>query len=314
MSEITPKLSISQVAEDLNLSIQGVHKKLKSLEIPYYKVGNKAFITHNESKRLLNLTFKHMIVNSHIVKGGTGKTTSIQNIGACLNSYGAKVLFIDNDPQANLSDSFKIDAEETPVLIDCIKSNYEVKDCIQNICDGMDILPSRIENVILDSEMQTKKIPIDKMFPSLLNNFISENSYDYVLIDCPPTMGHIVTAATLFSDLVLIPLNPNKFSTKGLNILKDEAKNLKKYYQHDVKYKVFLNKFSGNTILSDKAINTVMSDEYKKGNALSTAIRRTQEIENTTDAGLTLFSHLKQSDAREDFRQLTKELFSISFA
>ena len=73
--------------------------------------------------------------------------------------------------------------------------DYEVKDCIYNICEGIDILPSRIENVILDSEMQTKKIPIDKMFPSLLNKFIEENRYDFVLIDCPPTMGHIVTAA-----------------------------------------------------------------------------------------------------------------------
>jgi len=313
VSDIIPKLSISQLAEDLNLSIQGVHKKLKSLDIPYYKMGNKAYVTYKESRKLLDFKFKTFIINSHIVKGGTGKTTAVQNIGACINSYGAKVLFIDNDPQANLSDAFRVDPEKSPVLIDCIKSNYEIEECIHNVCDGIDILPSRIENVVIDGEMQTKKLPIDKIFSSLIGDYIKKNKYDFVFIDCPPTMGHIVTAATIFSDLILIPLNPNKFSTKGLSILKGEAKNLKKFYQHTLKYKVFLNKFSGNTILSDKAINTVMSDEYKNNNALSTAIRRAQEIENITDAGLTLFSHLKQSEAREDFRQLTKELLKLQF-
>ena len=313
MSTITPKLSLSQLSEDLDLSLQGVHKKLKILNIPYYKIGNKAYITYEESRKLLGLKFTKKIINLHIVKGGTGKTTAAQNVGACINSYGAKVLFIDNDPQANLSDAFKINAETTPVLIDCIKNDYEVDECIHNICPGIDIFPSRIENVILDGEMQTKKLPIDKIFHSLMGEYIKNNNYDFVFIDCPPTMGHIVTAATIFSDLVLIPLNPNKFSTKGLNILQGEAKNLKKFYQHTIKYKIFLNKFSGNTILSDKILNTVMSDEIKKNNALTTAVRKTQEIENTIDAGLTLFSHLKKSEARSDFRQLTKELLNINF-
>ena len=132
---------------------------------------------------------------------------------------------------------------------------------------------------------------------------IKENCYDLILIDCPPTMGHIVTAANLFADLTLIPLNPNKFIVKGLKILKEEAQNLQRFYNLELKYKVFLNKFNGNTILSDKIINTVMTDEYKNQNALATAIRRSQEVENIIDNGLTLFSHLRKSEAREDYRK-----------
>lgn len=313
ISLIQPKLSLSQIANELDITIQAVHKKLKGADVPYYKYGNKAYITYNESKLLFHkkLIKKPYIINSHIVKGGTGKTTSVLNIGACANSYGLKVLYIDNDPQANLTDSFKIDAEDRPVLIDCIKDNYDVKECIVNICDGMDLMPSRIENVIIDSELHTKKIPLDRIFNTFFENTIIENDYDLILIDCPPTMGHIVTAANLFADLTVIPLNPNKFSVKGLKILKEESKNLKRFYNIDLKYKVFLNKFDGNTILSDKIINTVMTDEYKDENALSTAVRRSQEVENIIDSGLTLFSHLRKSEAREDYRRLTQELIDL---
>ena len=81
------------------------------------------------------------------------------------------------------------------------------------------------------------------------------------MIDCPPMMGHSVTAVSLYVDLIIVPLNPDKFSAKGLKILREELQNLAIQYDKNIDYKVFLNKFSGNTILSDKAIQTVISFE-----------------------------------------------------
>jgi cellulose biosynthesis protein BcsQ len=86
-------------------------------------------------------------------------------------------------------------------------------------------------------------------------------------------IGHSVTAASLYVDVMLIPLNPDRFSAKGLQILKDEIKNIKKQYKKDLHYKIFLNKFSGNTILSDKTLQTVFNDESESGNTLNTAVR-----------------------------------------
>ena len=139
-----------------------------------------------------------------------------------------------------------------------------------------------------------------------------EKNYDFIFIDCPPMMGHAVTAASLYADIILVPLNPDKFSAKGLKILKNEIKNINNQYETNIKYRVFLNKYSGNTILSDKAIQTTIASETELGNALTTAIRQTQEIPNATDMDMNMFSTLKKSTARDDFDILTRELLNIN--
>ena len=147
------------------------------------------------------------------------------------------------------------------------------------------------------------------MFNNLLERI--ESNYDFIFIDCPPMIGHSVAAASLYVDIMLIPLNPDRFSAKGLQILKDEIKNIKKQYKKDLNYKIFLNKFSGNTILSDKALQTIFNNESEKGNTLNTAVRQSQEIPNVIDQKLNLFSSVKKSTAKDDFDLLTKELLEI---
>jgi chromosome partitioning protein len=118
-------------------------------------------------------------------------------------------------------------------------------------------------------------------------------------------------AATEYADIILIPLNPDRFSAKGLSILKSEINNLRKQYKTNLQYKLFLNKFSGNTILSDKTLQTIFSDETQNGNALTTAVRLTQEIPNVTEQKYNLFSSVKKSTAKDDFDLITKELLEI---
>jgi chromosome partitioning protein len=159
---------------------------------------------------------------------------------------------------------------------------------------------------MLDSKLVYEKYPLHSLFSDILSSII--DNYDFVFIDCPPTMGHSVTAASLFVDVILVPLNPDKFSAKGLKILKQEVANLKRVFKKDIKYKVFLNKFSGNTILSDKAITYIISDPDLDGKVLQTAVRFAQEVPNVTDTNRHLFSSLKKSPTKEDFNQLTMEI------
>lgn len=309
MLEVQPKLSIARAADLLGISVQAVHKKIKSKNLTCPKVGNKFFITYDIAKKLLDIKFKSKIIAGQIVKGGTGKTTAIDNIACCANAYGAKVLLVDVDPQGNLSDAHNIDAEELPVLVDFIEEGVDVREGIVNISPGLDLIPSRIENVIVDSTLMIKKMNLAKTFHNIFKSVRDE--YDFIFIDCPPTMGATVTAVTLFSDIILAPLNPDKFSAKGLDILKKEVRNISYQYDKEINYKVFLNKFSGNTILSDKAIGQIISDPDMEGRALDTAVRFGQEIPNATDSCKTLFSSLKKSTLRDDFELLTRELLGI---
>lgn len=305
-----PKRAIADVAEFLGISMQAVHKQLKSKNINCEKIGNKTFLTYESAKELFNFKFKRKKIAVQIVKGGTGKTTTINNIGSCINTYGAKVLLIDADPQGNLTDANGVDAEEYPVLIDILKGNAKIEDCIVNISSGLDLLPSRIENVILDNEIVNLRLPLEKLYSNILRSV--EKNYDFILIDCPPTMGQAVTAASLFADIILAPLNPDKFSAKGLKILKQEVDTLNNHFHKQIEYKVFLNKFSGKTILSDKAIVSLISDPELEGKVLSTTVQYAQEIPNITDDNKNAFSNLKKSLVREDFDRLTRELLNIN--
>lgn len=304
-----PKMSLTRASEFLEISTQAIHKQLKSKNIICDKLGNKSYLTHKKARSFFNIDFKPKVIAGQIVKGGTGKTTIIEHISSCINTYGARVLKIDADPQGNLTDVSGVDAENLPVLIDIIKEDATVEESIISIHDGIDLIPSRIENVVLDNVIINERLPLHTLYSDLLESVADR--YDYIFIDCPPTMGQAIAAVSLFADTILAPLNPDKFSVKGLKILIQEINILNKRFKKNIKYKVFLNKFSGRTILSDKTIMSLLSDPILEGSVLSTTIQRTQEIPNITDLNQNLFCHLKKSPTRGDFDLLTRELLQI---
>lgn len=305
-----PKMSVAHAANFLDISGQAVHKQIKLKNIICPKLGNKLFLTYEQAKQLFNIKFSHKVIVGQIVKGGTGKTTTIDNVASCANTYGARVLKIDADPQGNLTDACGIDAEDKPVLIDVINDNVDIRDAIIPVTTGVDLIPSRIENVILDNVIVNERLPLHELYKDMLAPIA--NNYDFIFIDCPPTMGQAVTAASLYADIILAPLNPDKFSAKGLKILKGEVDTLNKRYKTHIAYKVFLNKFSGKTILSEKAIVSLINDPDLEGRILQTTVQFSQEIPNITDGNKNLFSTLKSSPTRDDFDRLTRELLEIT--
>ena len=310
ISNRKPKMSISTASNFLKISTQAVHKQLKAKKLKCSMVGRKSYIDFYIAQKLFNIDFKQKRIVGQIVKGGVGKTTTIDYIANCANTYGARILKIDIDPQGNLSDLNGLEVDNHPVLIDVIKGNSVIEDTILNLCPGIDIIPSRIENVILDNEIISKRTNLSGFFYDILEPIIEK--YDFIFIDCPPTMGQAVTAASLFSTFILAPLNPEKFSAKGLKILKEEISTLSKNFKCTLKYKVFLNKFSSKTILSDKAIVSLLNDPDLDGNVVQTMIPFSQEVPNLSDQGTNAFAHLKKSAIRDDFDQLTREVLEIS--
>lgn len=312
-----PKMSIATAAQFLNVSVQAIHKHLKINHLSCKKLGNKTYITHGIAQKIFGLKFQQKVIVGQIVKGGTGKTTAIDNIACCANTYGAKVLKIDADPQGNLTDASGVAAENLPTLIDIITENKDlvkqtdrsIKECVVKLAPGLDLIPSRIENVVLDNVIIQKRLPIQSLYSILLKPIIDD--YDFIFIDCPPTMGQAVTAASLFADIILAPLNPDKFSAKGLEILKQEIETLNSNFKTNIIYKVFLNKFSSKTILSDKAVVSLIADPALQDRVLSTTVQFSQEIPNSLEEDKNVFYHLRKSIIREDFDRLTRELLKI---
>ncbi len=149
---------------------------------------------------------KIIAVSNH--KGGVGKTTSVLNIRAGLNKLGKKVLLIDLDAQANLSQSLGIEGAEKNIY-GAIRGLYPLKDCIVSISElkGLDVIPSTLDlsgaEIELSSETGREYILKDLIEPI-------RDHYDYTIIDCPPSLSLLTINALTVADEVLIPLQAQK--------------------------------------------------------------------------------------------------------
>ena len=162
---------------------------------------------------------KIITISNH--KGGVGKTTSVINIGAGLNKLGKKVLLIDLDPQANLSESLNLEDQQYTIYGN-IRGEYKIQPI--EITKGLHIVPSSIDlsgaEVELSSEIGREYILKELLEPL-------RASYDFILIDSPPSLGLLTVNAFVSSDMVLIPLQAQYLALKGLTKLIDVIDRIK---------------------------------------------------------------------------------------
>lgn len=309
-----PNLSINDISSIMKLSRQAVHKKLSNLNILCHKKGKIGYLTHNQTKILFShVEFKATIAVQHI-KGGVGKTTSADALGDFFSLIGAKVLKVDADFQKNLTSRYGIsteDANNTPVLIDIVNGTGKITDSIIHVSEGVDLIPSRFENASIDSVLSKSKCSLDKILEKVFHPI--KGNYDIIIFDCPAMLGKLVTAITLYSDLILCPLNPEKYSIEGLSTLQDELMRIELAYSSKINYKVFLNKFESSTKLSNSGgIISILEKEISAGKGYDQAIKRSQEVKNALQNMQTVFSYVKKSDVREDFINLGMQIIDIN--
>lgn len=305
-----PKMTAAEAADFLNISIQGLHKQLRSKGIPFKKAQNRIYFSHSSSRELLALPFQRKIISFQIVKGGTGKTSLAHSIAVRANLYGAKVLCVDLDQQANLTQSFNIDANEQPVMIDILKEKLLLKEGIVEVYEGLHLLPSRIENAILDNHIMLSSLPLNQLYVKLLAHI--KEDYDLILIDCPPALGQSVAAATLASDTVIAPVTPEEFSLSGLNLSIQEIKNIEENYGKNIPFRLVLNKFDTRTSLSHEVLSSLIKHPLYSDKIFRSYIRISQEFPNAISKGITIFDTLKMTSAKEDVDLLTKEIIGAN--
>lgn len=317
---IEPKITAAEVAEYLGLTVQAVHKRIKALGLKESKGQNRIYFGHDTARKIISPKVKQLKIATSVVKGGVGKTTIAEALAvkACL--YGLRVLAVDVDQQANLTKGLAMDeqAKECPVMIDLVESTskagnenkVKAQDAILNVIPGLDLIPSRLDNVTLDGYMMLNRIYPDTIFTNILADII--NNYDLVIFDCPPTLGSTVCAAILAADLVIAPLNPDVYSYEGIEIMDKEIANIQKQFKRNVTWKILPNKFDARTILSNNYLRDLMQANHKFSNRLlNSAIRSSQEFSNMKNKGKSIYDTLKKTTAKEDIDALTKELIEM---
>lgn len=146
-------------------------------------------------------------------KGGVGKTTSAAEIAGLLAVRGNRVLAVDMDPQGNLSDVFGANLEGRDSVYELLRGDASFQDVLLT-CGNVDLLPAEITLAMLEPELAGVALGREQRLREYLSKH--SNEYDFCIIDCPPSLGLLVTMALTASDYVVIPTTASLFASKGI--------------------------------------------------------------------------------------------------
>ena len=248
------------------------------------------------------------IISLAIQKGGSGKTTTVINLGAALQREGKSVLLIDADPQANLTQSLGINDEPERSLYTELKKEMagETSDLQQAIVEsktGLHVVPSCLE--LAGAELELVSVyGREQLFSWMLEQV--RDRYDYIFIDCPPAFGMLTVNALVASDQVLIPLQGEFLPLKGVHSFLHHFNTIKKKLNPKLDLLGFiLIKFDERKIMNRKVQQQLMDTYPEK--LFNAYIRTSIELAKAQEAGEDIFSFNKSSAGAEDYRKLAEE-------
>lgn len=242
-------------------------------------------------------------------KGGVGKTTTVINLAACLTMYAKNVLIVDIDPQANATSGLGIALNEvaTNNVYDVITGNKEIKECIitTNV-DWLDILPSHIDLTGAEIEL-VSMLNREYRLKSAVEKI--QELYDYILIDCPPSLGILTINALACCDSVLVPIQCEYFALEGLAQLLKTINLIQSHVNKTLSIEgVILTMYDSRTALSLEVANEVK--KYFQHKVYNTIIPRGIRAAEAPSYGKPLIEYDKNSKVTQAYIKLTEELLS----
>ncbi len=234
-------------------------------------------------------------------KGGVGKTTSVINIGAGLARLGKKVLLLDLDPQANLTQSLGVRNPEKTIY-GALRGKHELSPI--EILQGLDLIPSSLDLVGAELEL-TAEPGREYILKELIENL--SGRYDFIIIDCPPALGLLTINALTASTEVIIPLQAHFLALQGLTELLDVIGKIKKRLNKELKLGgVFITLFDSRKVLNRDVLSTIKA--YFKEDVFQSKIRDNVALAEAPAQGMDIFRYSPKSYGAEDYISLAREI------
>lgn len=241
-------------------------------------------------------------------KGGVGKTTTAVNLSACLAQLGKKALLIDSDPQGNATSGIGIQKSEIKQCIyDVLVSEVDLHEIlIKSQVDGLSIAPATIRLAGAEAEL-VGMMARDQRLKRALEKVRHE--FDYILIDCPPSLGNLTLNALAAADSVIVPIQCEYYALEGLSQLTKTIQLVQRYSNPNLKIEgVVLTMYDNRTNLS----NLVMDDvkRYFDEKVYKTIIPRNIRLSEAPSYGMPITMYDDRSKGAETYLELAKEVIA----
>lgn len=245
-------------------------------------------------------------------KGGVGKTTTALNIAAGLQKKGKKVLLVDLDPQSNLSQYLGFEPDGKPTVSDLMSAaasgqNMSLTESIRTGDEGIDFIPSHISLSSADFFLITVMNREQVLRKILRQPELS--GYDFILIDCLPSLGILLINALAASDGLVIPVQAQKFALDGLDLLLNVVQMVRQNINPDLSIDGILVTMADNTNMS-RAVEEAVKERFQE-KVFGTKISRSVEAANSTYAMQSLVS-MKRSRLGKEYAEVAAELLKRS--
>ena len=241
-------------------------------------------------------------------KGGVGKTTTSINLSASLAAKGKKVLVIDTDPQGNTTSGFGIEKNELEnTVYELMLSECSIKECIlNNVIDGVSIIPSNVNLAAAEIEL----IGIDRK-EYILKREVEwiKDSYDYIIIDFPPSLSMLTINAMTTADTVLVPIQCEYYALEGLSQLIHTINLVKERLNSDLDIEgVVFTMYDSRTNLSTQVVENVKNNLSQR--VFKTLIPRNIRLAEAPSYGMPINAYDPKSAGAEAYMQLADEIIN----